>query len=651
MKKIIIFFICCLSLLQAQQPGDLVKSELKLDISPGGVIRWIHRNSEEKINKDLTNYLDKIPFGLVGYKLTYKSLDYKNKLVNATGLVLFPKTNRKLSTVLFMSPTTNNRNYVPSNLSGTNKIGIILPIMIAMSEYIVVAPDYLGMGDGDGRLAYANQKTAASAGLDMLKAANQFLNKQGKKRYDEYFVGGYSQGAHAAMSIAKVNQEKGNHFYFKYLAIGAGPYDLSNTTLQKALLDRKTYPKSAFIAYIIKSCEDVGYKQTKNNWHDVISDEYYEKFKTAAIDNKGGLNWGPKKWRDLFQSKYIRELENNFNHPTRKCLRSNDVYDFYNTTPTTMFSSWFDRTIPPENDKITKKTQRSYYRPWDLGKYKIKTGTLGPWNHGLGSIPYTLAAIFKFNSNRKGGFFNLRAERTGEYLKLANNENNINIDYIPSTIAPSIKIKKNNISSYNLKRLNSENSFESVKKLNQIEENVSLVTIELPNGEQKVFPFLKEEATELDANDILSFENKNMIVDMKNWPSEIKEIHLIKDNEIVHSTKGSIGKKNYAFDLNDISKVDMVEVISNEAIFVIKIPKQKEISIRNNLEIINLGNKAKVFVNETVKQGYIYDMSGRMVKSIEGFSKQTEFSLKKGIYILNFVFENGKTESKKFIKE
>lgn len=645
MKKIILFAFCLFSFVQAQQPGDLVSSELKLDISPGGLIQWIGENCENEIDQDLMDFVENVPLGLQAYKLTYKSQDYDDNLVNATGLILFPKTNKKLSTVLFMAPTTDNRDFVASNLSGTNKVGILLPIAISMAEYIVVAPDYLGMGDGDGTLPYIEDKTAASAGLDMLTAANQFLTQQGKPHYDEYFVGGYSQGGHAAMSVVKYNQAQGNRFPVRYLASGAGPYDMSNTTMQEGLFNEETYPNSAFVAYVINTCHDIGFQQYENDWHEIISDEYYDQFVASALNEEGGLSWGPEVWRELFQPDFVSALEADYNHPTRQCLRSNDVFDFNNTTPTTMFSSWLDKTIPPENDQVAQDAQRAYYSWWNLDQYKINKSGLGPWNHGIGAVPYTLAAIYKFNTQRIGGFFNLWAEYTGEYGRWV--EEGMDLAFVQSSVAPEVVGASAALSQKQMK----STGFEAVQDLTQIKEKVSLVKVNLANGAQKVFPLLKEEAVVLDAKDILGFHKQNMTVDMSNWSGEIKELHFLNQNEIIYNLQNKANKHAFDFELKMLPSFDAIEIIADAAIFMVKVPEQN-IQLESNIFALDNGIKAQVVAEKSIEEIQVFDTTGYVVKKILAKGKQqVEFDLPKGMYVLKTIYDDGSVENIKFMKK
>ena len=92
------------------------------------------------------------------------------------------------------------------------------------------------------------------ATIDFITAANKVLGQLGVKRYDEYFLAGYSQGAHAAMSTLKrLSISNPNNIKFKYAYMGDGPYDFSGVTLNKGVLEKDIYPFTSFLANVLNT--------------------------------------------------------------------------------------------------------------------------------------------------------------------------------------------------------------------------------------------------------------------------------------------------------------------------------------------------------------------------------------------------------------
>jgi hypothetical protein len=178
----------------AQQAGDLVSAEQKLDLTPQGVVNFIANNLGEQNAPDFVSYLNSFNVGLKGYKITYYTKNEKNVLVKATGLLMYPNVGFKLSTVVSDHGTTDSRHNVPSNFKGALTAGFVVELSYVLNGYILMAPDYVGMGTGEGTHPYVDYATEAGATIDFITAANKALAQLNVKRYDEYFLAGYSQG-------------------------------------------------------------------------------------------------------------------------------------------------------------------------------------------------------------------------------------------------------------------------------------------------------------------------------------------------------------------------------------------------------------------------------------------------------------------------
>jgi hypothetical protein len=299
----------------SQQAGDVVSAEQKLDLTPQGVINFISYNLGDQDAPEFASYLNSFNVGLKGYKITYYTKNENNVLVKATGLLMYPNVPFKLSTVVSDHGTTDSRNNVPSNFKGALTAGFVVELSYVLNGYILMAPDYVGMGTGDGVHPYVDYATEAGATIDFITAANKVLSQQGIKRYDEYFLAGYSQGAHAAMSTLKrLSISNPNNIKFKYAYMGDGPYDFSGVTLNKGVLEKDIYPFTSFLANVLHTCNNTGYKTYNNNISEVISAEYLDKYNYHVVQDNGGLLWGPVIWRKLFTTNFVNDVTNNPNN-------------------------------------------------------------------------------------------------------------------------------------------------------------------------------------------------------------------------------------------------------------------------------------------------------------------------------------------------
>jgi hypothetical protein len=63
---------------------------------------------------------------------------------------MYPNVGFKLSTVVSDHGTTDSRHNVPSNFKGALTAGFVVELSYVLNGYILMAPDYVGMGTGEG---------------------------------------------------------------------------------------------------------------------------------------------------------------------------------------------------------------------------------------------------------------------------------------------------------------------------------------------------------------------------------------------------------------------------------------------------------------------------------------------------------------------
>jgi len=187
--------------------------------------RWIGKKNmqvnQKQIESNLifakTNIFAKtLSSGESQQKILFKRLKYttgyKDKSYKVSGLLLIPTYEKPKGVVLFFHSTINGKLNVPSFRFADYKSQMLASIFAA-NGYIVVAPDYLGMG--------INYKIAHPYILypeinvidarDMLLASMMYLKKNGfilsQKRALNLFVSGYSEGASYALWFSRIYQE------------------------------------------------------------------------------------------------------------------------------------------------------------------------------------------------------------------------------------------------------------------------------------------------------------------------------------------------------------------------------------------------------------------------------------------------------------
>ncbi|WP_276964454.1 T9SS type A sorting domain-containing protein [Chryseobacterium sp.] len=649
MKKITTFLLSLTaSFYFAQQAGDVVSAEQKLDLTPQGVINFIANNLGDQNTPEFANYLNSFNLGLKGYKITYYTKNENNVLVKATGLLMYPNVPFKLSTVVSDHGTTDSRHNVPSNLKGVLTAGFVVELSYVLNGYILMAPDYVGMGTGDGTHPYVDYATEAGATIDFITAANKVLAQLNIKRYDEYFLAGYSQGAHAAMSTLKrLSISNPTQIKFKYAYMGDGPYDFSGVTLNKGVLEKDIYPFTSFLANVLHTCNNTGYKTYNNDISEVISAEYLDKYNYHVVQDNGGLLWGPVIWRKLFTNSFVNDVTNNPNNKLRLCMKPKDVYDWYNKTPMTLGHSTIDLAIPPENTSKTIDVQRGYYPWWDLNKYKLDSFYWGPLGHVGGILPFTLASNAKFNMLRSGGLFNEWAIAGSVFGKQSAEKTSDRSTLLSSQIKPDLgNMQLVEITDFNKEKAQSRTA--SNQNLSTLKDGVYLLKVS-ENNENKIIPYIKNTPQQVAENEIVQSVNDS-VLQLKVDQEELTVVHIFDENKTLIK---SISQKQY----RETGGINIQDMENKNYTFEVVTPYYNlqfskvaggTISSENSTDIYTLRQQIIAKSGNGIKNISIYSISGALIVQQEINKPVFESgNLESGVYLVQVTLSNGKTISKK----
>ncbi|MGG7467571.1 T9SS type A sorting domain-containing protein [Chryseobacterium arthrosphaerae] len=648
MKKITTFLIGLTAPFYfAQQAGDLVSAEQKLDLTPQGVVNFIANNLGEQNAPDFVSYLNSFNVGLKGYKITYYTKNENNVLVKATGLLMYPNVGFKLSTVVSDHGTTDSRHNVPSNFKGALTAGFVVELSYVLNGYILMAPDYVGMGTGEGTHPYVDYATEAGATIDFITAANKALAQLNVKRYDEYFLAGYSQGAHAAMSTLKrLSVSNPDNIKFRYAYMGDGPYDMSETTLKKGVLEKDIYPFSSFLANVLHSCNNTGYQTYTNDISEVISAEYLDKYNYHVVQDNGGLLWGPVIWRKLFTTNFVNDVTNNSNHKFRQCLKPKDVYDWYNKTPMTLGHSTVDLAIPPENTSKTIDVQRGYYPWWDLNKYKLDSFYWGPIGHVGGIVPFTLASNAKFNTLRSGGLLNQWAIAGSIFGKQAATTPTEEPTLSSSQIKPDLgNMQLLEITDFNKEKTEKRSAGE--RSLSSLKDGVYLLKVS-ENNENKIITYIKATPKEIAENEIVQSEN-NAVLKLKTDQEELTAVYIFDENKnLVKTVSNEQYRETGGISLQDLEGKNYTFEVATP---FYNLQFRKAISgqvTESNTDIFTQNRQIKVKANSDIRNISIYSILGTLVVQQEINKPVFESSsLESGVYVVQLTLTNGKIIHKK----
>ena len=166
-------------------------------------------------------------------RVLYATTDVKGAPTVASGLVATPIGVRPHAVVSYQHATQGHRVNVPST---PHKLeGILVSLVLAGAGYVLVAPDYHGLGSSPGPHPYLHARTEAASVTDLLAVLPRVLEHEVPRRVA---LLGFSQGGHASLAalgalsdardldVVAVGSVAGVH----RLLESAGPHTLSGVS-------------------------------------------------------------------------------------------------------------------------------------------------------------------------------------------------------------------------------------------------------------------------------------------------------------------------------------------------------------------------------------------------------------------------------------
>ena len=208
---------------------------------------------------DLVNLNDTLPTQVHTFsKVTYASTDNQGNPVRLSGLLIYPPNKIKENTPLisFNHGTELEKKYAPSQfVAGQSDITKFAEVIVAwgisaLNNWIVVMPDYQGMGDDVGEVhPYCVKDMLAVATADMVEAAqNTVVQDLYPSWKGNTYIMGYSEGGFVTMAALQELEKRNADL--DGAVIMEGPYDLSGAMLDMMLRDT-AFPVPYFLPMLL----------------------------------------------------------------------------------------------------------------------------------------------------------------------------------------------------------------------------------------------------------------------------------------------------------------------------------------------------------------------------------------------------------------
>ncbi|MER0479601.1 alpha/beta hydrolase [Streptomyces sp. Edi2] len=297
--------------------------------------------------------------GVAAYRLVYRTITPDGRPTTASGLLALPVGSGRhpLPPVVHGHGTLAYRGDAPSVAEGADRA---VSVLYASAGRAALAPDYLGLGTGPGHHPYMDARSAASASLDLLRAAHSAAPGLGVTLDRTVSLTGFSQGGQATMELGRaLGRGADPRFRPGMLAPVGGPYDLDGSELP-GIFDGRVAPGAAvyYLSFFLTA---------QNRLHPLYRDPG-EVFRAPYAHRVEGFFDGshteedivkklPGRVEDLLTETWYKKLQ----HPSGallEALRANDRTCDWKPgrgVRITLYTATGDRDVPIANARSCEK--------------------------------------------------------------------------------------------------------------------------------------------------------------------------------------------------------------------------------------------------------------------------------------------------------
>ena len=164
----------------------------------------------------------------MNYVFNYPSYDPFGKPCTLSGTITVNKKlaeeNKPYNGILLYNHFT-----IYATTQAPSRGAIEFPTGAALTNFIIVSPDYYGFGITEKEpQAYCISRANARASLDAYLAAKRLIEDLNVKKGDDFVIAGYSEGGQTTMGVLREISERHPEIKVKRAFAGDGPYDINS---------------------------------------------------------------------------------------------------------------------------------------------------------------------------------------------------------------------------------------------------------------------------------------------------------------------------------------------------------------------------------------------------------------------------------------
>jgi hypothetical protein len=362
----------------------------------------IHAHFIQKIPKSSLALIPGLTplYDVDAYYVLYSTVDGKGDSTFASGLCLVPSTDtcNFFPLISYQHGTVMKKEDVPSRLSGESLIGQIFCTL----GNIALCPDFVGLGDGPGLHPYCHGLSEATATVDLIRAAREFMNDSlGIYDNGQVFLTGYSQGGHATMAAHQYIEENNLMSEIQVVASApcSGPYHLSGAQAEM-IFNTPDYPSPAYLVYLLFAYNSV-YENLFDNPDEILKPPY-----DLLVPPYLNGNYSHSQLNSILPDSLHMFLTDSFYQsvlddmhvkltPFWQNLLVNDNYNWLPSAPVRLYYCQADEQVSYLNSIHADSAMNA------LGAFNVQTININPSaSHGDCGIPAIITAYYWFDTFR-----------------------------------------------------------------------------------------------------------------------------------------------------------------------------------------------------------------------------------------------------------
>jgi len=361
--------------LKGNQPGSLVAVD-RIGDYPAFVTQYLLNSVQLPDPITVTD-------GITLYRVQYRTTNYDRSVVVASGLVALPSRRTLNSVVVYHHGTNVERRTAPSQ-SGLGE-GLLVAAATAGTGHILVAPDYIGLGESRAVHPYMHAKTTVATSMEFLQAARTLVEHLRNQWPTTLFLLGFSQGGHATFGVQReLEQRHDPQFQVKASAPIAGPFHLREVSFPQAIRG-KTKSHALYLAYLANSyCRIYGHPLQS-----ILATEYLEMVPVlfdGDHTSQDVLAALPDDPRRLFNAEFLAAYDQGKPHWFLDAIKLNDVDGWVPRAPVRVYYGDDDVDVLPEEARRAATEMKRH----GADIMAISVGPCGHTDSALRAIPLAL---------------------------------------------------------------------------------------------------------------------------------------------------------------------------------------------------------------------------------------------------------------------